>query len=355
VAPTPRRRRFRLRFVLISSAALTALVLARADHGSAAPNVDARTGGAMSLSNSLDGVPVFAVSGLSPGESTTGEVTIGNGGSVPGAMSLSAGNLLDAAGPNGGALSSRLRVRIDDVTARSNLAVYEGGFDGPANRRLPVLVPGDRRTYRFTATFPDGGTPLSEVSGDNIFQASSARVDYIWTLAAADAPACGNGFHGGAGRSRAVGTQAGDRILGHEGTDLLVGRHGADCLLGGLGADTIKGNAGEDRLRGAGGDDQLRGGGGRDRIFGGYGRDQLSGAEGNDRLRGNGGNDWLGGGGGRDHLHGGLGDDVLFARDGIQDFVRCGPGRDQAIVDHLDRVRGCEVVERPTSGKGGKA
>jgi hypothetical protein len=37
---------------------------------------------------------------------------------------------------------------------------------------------------------------------------------------------------------------------------------------------------------------------------------------------------------------------VLRARDNQRDVVDCGPGRDTAYVDRLDRVSGCERVKR---------
>jgi hypothetical protein len=258
------------------------------------------------MSNSSDGRPIFATSGLVPGHSAEGRMTVANDGTDPGALSVAEANLVDVPGPNGGPLSPRLRLRIEDVTAGSNLVVYDGAFDGPADRGLPVLVPGDERTYRFVAKLPDGGVPHGMTSGDNAFQGSSARVSYNWTLSTADATACKSSFRDDNAGDRVVGTQAGDRITGHGGADSLGGRRGADCIVGGPGADTIKGNAGADRLRG---------------------------------------------GGGRDRLHGGLGRDLIVARDGTRDIVRCGPGRDRAIVEPLDSVRGCEVVERSKSAR----
>jgi Ca2+-binding RTX toxin-like protein len=55
----------------------------------------------------------------------------------------------------------------------------------------------------------------------------------------------------------------------------------------------------------------------------------------------------LNGGAGTDRLYGGPGNDVLRARDGQRDVVDCGPGRDTAYVDRLDRVSGCETVRKP--------
>jgi len=75
--------------------------------------------------------------------------------------------------------------------------------------------------------------------------------------------------------------------------------------------------------------------GGADTAFGGAGADVLCGGRGGDTLTG---------GQGRDVLVGEEGNDALRARDGAPDTVDCGPGRDVAIVDRLDRVRRCETV-----------
>ncbi len=101
---------------------------------------------------------------------------------------------------------------------------------------------------------------------------------------------------------------------------LLEGTKKADTLRGGPAAETIRGGRGNDRLSGGGGNDLLLGGPGRDRLNGGRGRDVLEGGAGRDRLE---------------------------ARDGKRDRVGCGPGRDTAVVDRGDRVRGCENVELP--------
>jgi Ca2+-binding RTX toxin-like protein len=128
----------------------------------------------------------------------------------------------------------------------------------------------------------------------------------------------------------------------------IAGSAGPNRLVGGNGPDAITGGAGADVLLGAAGADRLSGGAGNDRLTGGRGNDHLTGGAGNDRLTGGAGNDHLNGGTGRDRLDGGAGDDVLDARDGRPgDTVRCGPGRDRALVDRGDRVsRDCESVRR---------
>jgi hypothetical protein len=45
-------------------------------------------------------------------------------------------------------------------------------------------------------------------------------------------------------------------------------------------------------------------------------------------------------------LRGGDGDDRLYSDNGEADEVRCGPGRDRAVVDSEDAVSGCERIRR---------
>jgi hypothetical protein len=103
-------------------------------------------------------------------------------------------------------------------------------------------------------------------------------------------------------------------------------RH-ADRLAGGKGADVLIGLAGDDVLRGGAGADRLDGGAGDDRLIGGAGRDVLLGGRGRDRLE---------------------------ARDGTRDVIRCGSGRDVAVVDRRDAATGCERVLRPRAPRRAK-
>jgi len=91
----------------------------------------------------------------------------------------------------------------------------------------------------------------------------------------------------------------------------------------------------------------MTGGAGPDVVQGGHGDDRLSGGAGADVLLGGPGNDRINGGRGRDRLSGQGGDDIIRARDGAQDVVSCGPGRDTVFADRLDKIAsGCETVMR---------
>jgi DNA-binding beta-propeller fold protein YncE len=164
--------------------------------------------------------------------------------------------------------------------------------------------------------------------------------------------------------------QPGTQAVGTPGADALVGIARSDVLFGLAGADLLRGGAGRDCLYGGEGDDRLFGGSGADRLFGGAGDDRLDGEDGRDNLRGAGsgrltGGDRLSGGAGDDGLtdrrgsatlSGGAGNDRVDARDASgmdrrrADTVRCGRGRDVALVDAADHVaRDCEHVVRRRS------
>jgi Ca2+-binding RTX toxin-like protein len=148
------------------------------------------------------------------------------------------------------------------------------------------------------------------------------------------------------GTGQVQGSNASERMVGFERDDSFDGKLGDDCIDGGPGNDTAFGRGGGDVLFGGTGDDQLSGGGGSDSIHGGDGNDGLSGGPGGDSLYGGAGNDTISAGPGGDVISAGPGDDVISApRPGMRS-LNCGPGRDQATVNTVNRakVHNCEVV-----------
>jgi dienelactone hydrolase len=128
--------------------------------------------------------------------------------------------------------------------------------------------------------------------------------------------------------NKTVGTVLGEK---------LVGSPKGDQILGGAGRDRISGLAGKDCLNGQAGNDRVSGGKANDSVKGGNGKDKLSGGSGKDKLIG---------GKGKDRMNGGAGNDQLLARDHKRDVVNCGKGKhDRAVVDRVDKVRGCEKVK----------
>lgn len=268
---------------------------------SAEPRAHVLLGGALTQSNSRAGQAIFSAGNLGPGGSTSGTVTIGNTGTVAGALSLSPVDLIDTQGAHSGVLSTSLQMNVKDITGGSDGQVYTGTLANMPALDLSTLVPGDNRTYRFTATVPDGGIPASPETGDNAFQAASVSVGFDWTLTQTTPARCENQMRGTAKGDRLIGTQGGDNITGLAGNDKIKGMLGDDCVNGGTG---------------------------------------------NDKINGNGGDDTLVGGTGKDRLSGGGGSDVLRSRDGYNDVVSCGGGNDVANVNRGDTTSHCEQVKR---------
>jgi hypothetical protein len=134
------------------------------------------------LGNSQDDSALLAAHNIAPGDSRSETVTITNKGRTPAAFELSKAGLWEKPGQGGGRLSTKLELRIDDVTGqRSPAAVYRGTVGTMSRLPLGSFAAGESRTYRFTATFPDGGVPSSGTPGDNAYMGASLTVDFHWT------------------------------------------------------------------------------------------------------------------------------------------------------------------------------
>jgi hypothetical protein len=106
----------------------------------------------------------------------------------------------DQPGTNGGLLSNAVNLDVDDVTGGSVVPVFAGQLGSFQNQGLGSIAPGEARTYRFTASLPDGGAPPSPTSGDNAYAGSALTVRYLWTATAPDPGDSGTGGGGtGAG------------------------------------------------------------------------------------------------------------------------------------------------------------
>jgi Ca2+-binding RTX toxin-like protein len=181
-----------------------------------------------------------------------------------------------------------------------------------------------------TETNPDGTVTYYGATGDfTLGEAGRNSID-VYKVTLPPAPKAGGADDGGgrcaqrirgtSKRDKLTGSIAGDRIVGRRGNDRINARAGKDCAQGSAGNDRVRGGAGKDKLKGGRGSDSLKGDGGADKV--------------SDRS------------GGRDRLAGGSGKDRLRSRGGGRDVVICGRGRDRAVVDPVDRVRGCERVIR---------
>ena len=151
-----------------------------------------------------------------------------------------------------------------------------------------------------------------------------------------------------------------DNLIGIEKLDASV----SGTFTGGPGADDFF-------IRAAfndSGPSTVSGGGGPDKLVGHDYMETIDGGAGDDVIEGGLNDDTLTGGPGRDQILGDssqntcnflacrypFGNDTINARDGEKDSIDCGVGEDKAIVDAIDVVSGCEVVDSagPKPGPG---
>ena len=144
------------------------------------------TGDKLQIVNGRDGLPIFTVTKMAPGDSGSGEVTLSNSGVFPASLLLTTTRVADVPGLNGGRLSDVLRLRVEDMTGAAPAVVFEGLIHLGDKLPLAPLPPRGSRTFRFTVTLPDGGRPSSNATGDNAFEGSELQVDFTWTASGRD-------------------------------------------------------------------------------------------------------------------------------------------------------------------------
>jgi spore coat-associated protein N len=171
---------------LLSLAAICAVVAVCATSGLAKSEqppqaVLTQATGDLHLANSRDGQAIFQASGLAPGRSVTGTVQLVNSGTLPGDLSLQQLDVLDKPGAGGGRLSNAVTLDIKDVTGGNSVPIFAGRLGGLGSRPLGAIGPGEARTFRFTASLPDGGLPPGPTAGDNAYKGAGLTVRYAWT------------------------------------------------------------------------------------------------------------------------------------------------------------------------------
>jgi hypothetical protein len=168
--------------VLLVLSAFAVVALGHEGRGRAAqkPMAVARAAtGSLSLEDSRGGGAILSVAGLAPGHSTAGELTITNSGTLDGTLELTSTQLSETPGQGGGLLSQRLRLVVRDLDRQRTL--YAGPMSALGERDLGRIEPGAARSFRFTATLPDGGQPPGPTTGDNAYQGASVTSTYVWT------------------------------------------------------------------------------------------------------------------------------------------------------------------------------
>ena len=179
--------------VAISGCAAAASSSVRAEPRAVISQAD----GGLNVTNSRDGQAIFEAQGLAPGRSVTGTVQLTNAGTLAGELGFQQLEVNDQPGTNGGRLSDAVFLDVQDVTGGNLIPIFAGQLGALQSRGLGSIAPGEARTYRFTASLPDGGAPPSPTGGDNAYAGSALTVRYSWTATAPDSSEGGGGTGGG--------------------------------------------------------------------------------------------------------------------------------------------------------------
>jgi hypothetical protein len=162
-------------FILMLAAMMA--VASGASFTSTTPNVgNVVAAGVMKIDSDNANGAKLNISHLVPGNHPqTGTVTLSNTGDADGVLSLSKAHVVNSSSPG---LSGVLD--LDIVDQSDNSTIYSGKLGNMPTIDAGSLAKGDSKSYKFTVTFPDGGVPSSDSSGDNVFQNQSVTVDYNW-------------------------------------------------------------------------------------------------------------------------------------------------------------------------------
>ena len=139
------------------------------------------SGGAIHLSNSRAGKSVLRGFNMKPGGSVQGTVKIAGRGKKRLAMTLRKSKLIEEAGRTGGRLSQRILLKVEWVRTgkKKPKVVYLGVLGKMRIVKLGTFKPKEKRTYRLTAYFPDGG-PATGTAGDNAYMGANLSVEFDW-------------------------------------------------------------------------------------------------------------------------------------------------------------------------------
>lgn len=108
--------------------------------------------GTLSHANDRNNLVMLTASGLAPGDSTVGTMTLTGTGDVPGTYTLTASSLVNV--PSTPALSDALDLTVEDVTGTAT-TLYDGDASD-VDADLGTIAPGETHVYRITLEYPDG-------------------------------------------------------------------------------------------------------------------------------------------------------------------------------------------------------
>jgi spore coat-associated protein N len=142
------------------------------------------TAGNLSHSNSKAPGAILNVSGLMPGHSDNGTVDLSNTGDGAGVFTLSKSGVANSDPSN--PLGAKLTLVVEDLgdpaaaIPPAPQVKYTGKLGQMGAIDLGTWAANETHRYKFTVTFPDGGTPAGPNVGDNAYKGDNVTVNYNW-------------------------------------------------------------------------------------------------------------------------------------------------------------------------------
>ena len=142
------------------------------------------TAGNLTHSNSKAPGAILNVAGLKPGHSDSGTVDLTNTGDAAGVFTLSKSGARRTPTQQPAGREARPRRRGPRRPGRrvppAPVVKYTGKLGPMGAVALGTWASGETHRYKFTVTFPDGGTPAGPTSGDNAYKGDNVSVTYNW-------------------------------------------------------------------------------------------------------------------------------------------------------------------------------
>ncbi|HEY8810254.1 MAG TPA: hypothetical protein VIM28_09555 [Solirubrobacterales bacterium] len=161
-------------WLLLAALALTSLALGTAIFSGASftsksANSASLAAGSVQLSSSAPNQAIVSASGMKPGDSKEGTISIGNQGDVAGTVTLKANGL------TGATLAAVIVLKVEDVTGTASKK-YEGKLASFSSVSLGSFAAGTTRKYRFTLSWPSS-------SNEAALQGLSTSLALQWDIA----------------------------------------------------------------------------------------------------------------------------------------------------------------------------
>ena len=169
---------------MLSLAAMMAVASGASFTSTSANAGNVVTAGNLTHSNSKAPGAILNVAGLMPGRSDNGTVDLTNAGDGAGVFTLSRSAVVNSTPATRWARRSTSSSRTSAIRRprfrpRRSSSTPASSAPWAPSRSAPG-PPVETHRYKFTVTFPDGGTPSGPTTGDNAYKGDSVSVTYNW-------------------------------------------------------------------------------------------------------------------------------------------------------------------------------